>query len=113
MFCFVKSLVGEEIPADSFHTSPLSVAGDTNDNKTAVGPEDVSKMGCPCLGEHTKLEVVIEESYEFKVSQNKQVYLHPPITLMSVYSEPSHKDDECQDKYILYSILLYNNIENN
>lgn len=42
-------------------------AGDTNDNKTAVGPEDVSKMGCPILGEHTKLEVVIEESYEFKV----------------------------------------------
>lgn len=43
-------------------------AGDTNDNKTAVGPEDVSKMGCPILGEHTKLEVVIEESYEFKVA---------------------------------------------
>lgn len=43
-------------------------AGDTNDNKTAVGPEDVSKMGCPILGEHTKLEVVIEESYEFKVT---------------------------------------------
>uniref|UniRef100_A0A3P8W984 Solute carrier family 8 member 4a n=1 Tax=Cynoglossus semilaevis TaxID=244447 RepID=A0A3P8W984_CYNSE len=35
--------------------------GDTNDNKTVVGPEDVSKMGCPCLGEHTRLEVVIEE----------------------------------------------------
>lgn len=24
-------------------------------------------MGCPSLGEHTRLEVVIEESYEFKV----------------------------------------------
>lgn len=47
--------------------------GDTNDNKTAVGPEDVSKMGCPCLGEHTRLEVVIEESYEFKVTQNQQL----------------------------------------
>lgn len=46
----------------------LSAAGDTNDNKASVGPEDVSKMGCPCLGEHTKLEVVIEESYEFKVT---------------------------------------------
>lgn len=49
-------------------THRLSTAGDTNDNKTTVGPEDVSKMGCPCLGEHTKLEVVIEESYEFKVT---------------------------------------------
>lgn len=47
----------------------VSTAGDTNDNKATVGPEDVSKMGCPSLGEHTKLEVVIEESYEFKVAQ--------------------------------------------
>lgn len=30
--------------------------------------EEVAKMGCPSLGEHTQLEVVIEESYEFKVS---------------------------------------------
>lgn len=27
-------------------------------------------MGCPSLGEHTKLEVVIEESYEFKVTSS-------------------------------------------
>uniref|UniRef100_A0A3Q2W2E3 Solute carrier family 8 member 4a n=1 Tax=Haplochromis burtoni TaxID=8153 RepID=A0A3Q2W2E3_HAPBU len=47
--------------------------GDTNDNKTAVGPEDVSKMGCPCLGEHTRLEVVIEESYEFKSTVDKLI----------------------------------------
>ncbi|XP_054481720.1 solute carrier family 8 member 4a isoform X2 [Anoplopoma fimbria] len=51
----------------------LSCLGDTNDNKTAVGPEDVSKMGCPCLGEHTKLEVVIEESYEFKSTVDKLI----------------------------------------
>lgn len=29
--------------------------------------EEVAKMGCPSLGEHTQVEVVIEESYEFKV----------------------------------------------
>ena len=28
----------------------------------------VAKMGCPSLGEHTQVEVLIEESYEFKVS---------------------------------------------
>jgi len=28
----------------------------------------IAEMGRPMLGEHTKLEVVIEESYEFKVS---------------------------------------------
>ncbi|KAJ4930228.1 hypothetical protein JOQ06_019234 [Pogonophryne albipinna] len=47
--------------------------GDTNDNKTGAGPEDVSKMGCPILGEHTKLEVVIEESYEFKSTVDKLI----------------------------------------
>lgn len=60
-----------------------SAPGDTNDNKTAVGPEDVSKMGCPCLGEHTKLEVVIEESYEFKVTQDQ------------LFISESHHPDAC------------------
>nr|XP_057922211.1 sodium/calcium exchanger 1-like isoform X1 [Doryrhamphus excisus]XP_057922212.1 sodium/calcium exchanger 1-like isoform X1 [Doryrhamphus excisus] len=42
--------------------------GDSNENKPVVGAEEeeVAKMGCPSLGEHTQLEVVIEESYEFK-----------------------------------------------
>lgn len=50
-----------------------SLTGDSNDNKPAVGAEEeeVAKMGCPSLGEHTKLEVVIEESYEFKVSPKR------------------------------------------
>lgn len=43
--------------------------GDSNENKPLVGAEEeeVAKMGCPSLGEHTQVEVVIEESYEFKV----------------------------------------------
>lgn len=43
--------------------------GDSNENKPLVGAEEeeVAKMGCPSLGEHTQLEVIIEESYEFKV----------------------------------------------
>ncbi|XP_053297514.1 solute carrier family 8 member 4a isoform X4 [Pleuronectes platessa] len=40
---------------------------------STLGPEDISKMGCPCLGEHTKLEVVIEESYEFKSTVDKLI----------------------------------------
>lgn len=28
----------------------------------------IAEMGKPILGEHPKLEVIIEESYEFKVS---------------------------------------------
>lgn len=47
--------------------------GDSNENKPLVGAEEeeVAKMGCPSLGEHTQLEVVIEESYEFKVRLHK------------------------------------------
>ncbi|KAK5848509.1 hypothetical protein PBY51_006117 [Eleginops maclovinus] len=46
--------------------------GDSNENKPLVGAEDeeVAKMGCPSLGEHTQVEVVIEESYEFKRAVN-------------------------------------------
>lgn len=80
-----------ETLADSWYTFPFAL-GDTNDNKTAVGPEDVSKMGCPCLGEHTKLEVVIEESYEFKVNENKQQKLsavgHQLQTLVNIKTYP-------------------------
>ncbi|XP_030637340.1 solute carrier family 8 member 4a isoform X6 [Chanos chanos] len=35
--------------------------------------KEVAKMGCPSLGEHTKLEVVIEESYEFKNTVDKLI----------------------------------------
>ncbi|XP_028329678.1 solute carrier family 8 member 4b isoform X3 [Gouania willdenowi] len=46
--------------------------GDSNENKPLVGAEEeeVAKMGCPSLGEHTQVEVVIEESYEFKQAVN-------------------------------------------
>ncbi|XP_071752529.1 solute carrier family 8 member 4b isoform X7 [Centroberyx gerrardi] len=44
-------------------------------NKPLVGAEDeeVAKMGCPSLGEHTQVEVVIEESYEFKSTVDKLI----------------------------------------
>ncbi|XP_061091716.1 solute carrier family 8 member 4a isoform X6 [Conger conger] len=53
----------------------LSPAGDSNENKPVMGVEDdeVAKMGCPSLGEHTRLEVVIEESYEFKSTVDKLI----------------------------------------
>ncbi|XP_026792855.3 solute carrier family 8 member 4b isoform X2 [Pangasianodon hypophthalmus] len=49
--------------------------GDSNENKPAVGAEEeeVAKMGCPSLGDHTRLEVVIEESYEFKSTVDKLI----------------------------------------
>uniref|UniRef100_H3D8J9 Calx-beta domain-containing protein n=1 Tax=Tetraodon nigroviridis TaxID=99883 RepID=H3D8J9_TETNG len=49
--------------------------GDSNENKPTVGAEEeeVAKMGCPSLGEHTQMEVVIEESYEFKNTVDKLI----------------------------------------
>ncbi|XP_074518006.1 solute carrier family 8 member 4b [Halichoeres trimaculatus] len=49
--------------------------GDSNENKPVVGAEEeeVAKMGCPSLGEHTQVEVVIEESYEFKNTVDKLI----------------------------------------
>ncbi|XP_051284891.1 solute carrier family 8 member 4b isoform X3 [Dicentrarchus labrax] len=49
--------------------------GDSNENKPLVGAEDeeVAKMGCPSLGEHTQVEVIIEESYEFKSTVDKLI----------------------------------------
>uniref|UniRef100_A0AAX7TK74 Calx-beta domain-containing protein n=1 Tax=Astatotilapia calliptera TaxID=8154 RepID=A0AAX7TK74_ASTCA len=39
----------------------------------SVDEEEVAKMGCPSLGEHTQVEVVIEESYEFKSTVDKLI----------------------------------------
>ncbi|XP_032438939.1 solute carrier family 8 member 4b isoform X2 [Xiphophorus hellerii] len=49
--------------------------GDSNENKPLVGAEEeeVAKMGCPSLGEHTQVEVIIEESYEFKNTVDKLI----------------------------------------
>uniref|UniRef100_A0A6Q2XF53 Calx-beta domain-containing protein n=1 Tax=Esox lucius TaxID=8010 RepID=A0A6Q2XF53_ESOLU len=35
--------------------------------------DEVAKMGCPSLGENTRIEVVIEESYEFKSTVDKLI----------------------------------------
>lgn len=41
----------------------------------------IAEMGRPMLGDHVKLEVVIEESYEFKVSQGANKTKKPSTTL--------------------------------
>ncbi|XP_062892522.1 sodium/calcium exchanger 1-like isoform X2 [Mobula hypostoma] len=44
------------------------------DYSSAVGKqEELAQQGCPCLGEHLKMEIVIEESYEFKSTVDKLI----------------------------------------
>ncbi|XP_060125469.1 sodium/calcium exchanger 3 isoform X5 [Zootoca vivipara] len=52
----------------------LLYKGDTNENRLPNGEKEaIAKMGCPSLGENPKLEVVIEESYEFKSTVDKLI----------------------------------------
>ena len=48
----------------------FSFVAEVTDRKLTVEEEEakrIAEMGKPVLGEHPKLEVIIEESYEFKV----------------------------------------------
>ncbi|XP_007434428.1 sodium/calcium exchanger 1-like isoform X3 [Python bivittatus] len=53
---------------------PHSILGDSNENQLPEGEEEkVAKMGYPSLGDNPKLEVIIEESYEFKSTVDKLI----------------------------------------
>lgn len=52
---------------------PLSPSEEGDEEALSKKEEEerrIAEMGRPTLGEHVKLEVVIEESYEFKVREN-------------------------------------------
>ncbi|XP_075964635.1 sodium/calcium exchanger 3 isoform X2 [Anarhichas minor] len=61
------------------HPSPLTIFSLTeqgNDRKMTSDEEEarrIAEMGKPVLGEHSKLEVIIEESYEFKSTVDKLI----------------------------------------
>lgn len=63
--------------------SPRALCSDVPDRKLTSDEEEarrIAEMGKPVLGEHAKLEVIIEESYEFKVRKvtlrvGKQTFL--------------------------------------
>lgn len=51
------------------------VSSDVPDRKLTSDEEEarrIAEMGKPVLGEHAKLEVIIEESYEFKVGNSSK-----------------------------------------
>lgn len=52
--------------------SPLLLLTEGPDGQMSAEEEEarrIAEMGKPILGEHSRLEVVIEESYEFKVNR--------------------------------------------
>ncbi|KAL6050758.1 hypothetical protein STEG23_015296, partial [Scotinomys teguina] len=58
-------------------SSVISISEEYDDKQPLTSKEEeerrIAEMGRPILGEHTKLEVIIEESYEFKSTVDKLI----------------------------------------
>lgn len=62
------------LPTAASLTDCLTRPADIADRKLTSDEEEarrIAEMGKPVLGEHSKLEVIIEESYEFKVGDER------------------------------------------
>lgn len=64
------------------HLGALCFAEENEEKQPLTSKEEeerrIAEMGRPVLGEHTKLEIIIEESYEFKVLFTSCIPLLPP-----------------------------------
>lgn len=61
---------------------------DIQDRKLSSEEEEarrIAEMGKPILGEHSKIEIIIEESYEFKVHSDQQTFSLGKIFDMLAY----------------------------
>lgn len=60
-----------------FHSAPSFLLQDGSEGQLSAEEEEarrIAEMGKPILGEHSRLEVVIEESYEFKVQTSLTLF---------------------------------------
>ena len=68
---------------------PFPFTDEYDDKQPLTSKEEeerrIAEMGRPILGEHTRLEVIIEESYEFKVCLSAL-----PIRKAGPISRPRH-----------------------
>ncbi|XP_036026401.1 sodium/calcium exchanger 1 [Onychomys torridus] len=76
----------------------------------------IAEMGRPILGEHTRLEVIIEESYEFKLffSGNPRVLRHLPQQGAAVSGGEDDDDDDCGEEklpscfdYVMHFLTVF------
>lgn len=67
------------------HRRALCFAEEDEEKQPLTSKEEeerrIAELGRPVLGEHTKLEVIIEESYEFKVLSTSPVLVFLPLQL--------------------------------
>lgn len=77
------------------HPRALCFAEENEEKQPLTSKEEeerrIAEMGRPVLGEHTKLEIIIEESYEFKVLFTSCIpVLLPPRSLLGLCSTGRH-----------------------
>ncbi|XP_072356155.1 sodium/calcium exchanger 1-like isoform X2 [Scyliorhinus torazame] len=105
--------------------------GDTEDNQAIASKNEeerrIAEMGRPVLGENTKLEIVIEESYEFKNTVDKLIkktnlalvvgtnsWRDQFIEAVTVSAGEDDDDDECAEEklpscfdYVMHFLTVF------
>ncbi|XP_069743749.1 sodium/calcium exchanger 1b isoform X1 [Narcine bancroftii] len=107
----------------------ICIAGNTEDKISSKDEEErrIAEMGRPVLGENTKLEIVIEESYEFKNTVDKLIkktnlalvvgtnsWRDQFIEAITVSAGEDDDDDECAEEklpscfdYVMHFLTVF------
>ncbi|XP_072102905.1 sodium/calcium exchanger 1-like isoform X2 [Mobula birostris] len=110
---------------------PFTKTGNTEDKKAISSKDEeerrIAEMGRPVLGENTKLEIVIEESYEFKNTVDKLIkktnlalvvgtnsWRDQFIEAITVSAGEDDDDDECAEEklpscfdYVMHFLTVF------
>ncbi|XP_028620911.1 sodium/calcium exchanger 1 isoform X2 [Grammomys surdaster] len=109
----------------------ISISDEYDDKQPLTSKEEeerrIAEMGRPILGEHTKLEVIIEESYEFKSTVDKLIkktnlalvvgtnsWREQFIEAITVSAGEDDDDDECGEEklpscfdYVMHFLTVF------
>ncbi|XP_076990186.1 sodium/calcium exchanger 1 isoform X6 [Tamandua tetradactyla] len=109
----------------------FTITGECDDRQPLTSKEEeerrIAEMGRPILGEHTKLEVIIEESYEFKSTVDKLIkktnlalvvgtnsWREQFIEAITVSAGEDDDDDECGEEklpscfdYVMHFLTVF------
>ncbi|XP_038614033.1 sodium/calcium exchanger 1 isoform X4 [Tachyglossus aculeatus] len=109
----------------------FTITDDANDKQPLTSKEEeerrIAELGRPILGEHTKLEIIIEESYEFKSTVDKLIkktnlalvvgtnsWREQFIEAITVSAGEDDDDDECGEEklpscfdYVMHFLTVF------
>ncbi|XP_053567916.1 sodium/calcium exchanger 1 [Bombina bombina] len=114
-----------------FPSSIINLAEENEEKQSLTSKEEeerrIAEMGRPILGEHTKLEIIIEESYEFKSTVDKLIkktnlalvvgtnsWREQFIEAITVSAGEDDDDDECGEEklpscfdYVMHFLTVF------